>query len=293
MGNLCGFPITLTGGSQAPCGRCQGCRRQRRRGLVARCLLEQRAHAESCFVTLTYDDEHLPLVLEDDQWIPTLEKSHCQRFLKSVKQRAGRLGVPPPRHFLSGEYGHKNQRPHYHAILFGIGPTWRDELQKLWSYGFISAFPANARTMAYVAKYCLKGGDVPAGAAPLFRLFSQRPAIGEPAIDGYLQSLNGLPLEGLMQRSATTTRIDQDVYPLDRTMREKMKRRLHEGYYVPEWFAHDLFTGGDFGQTTEETERGRAAHTKAIARAERRKNIPARSASKGKDSFRRNTPPQQ
>lgn len=72
---------------------------------------ETKVHDESVFVTLTYDDAHLPkgstLVVED-----------CQKFLKRLRERIRPVRI---RFFLCGEYGEKFGRPHYHAIIFGFG----------------------------------------------------------------------------------------------------------------------------------------------------------------------------
>jgi len=45
-----------------PCGQCIGCRLDRSRDWANRCMLELRDHKESVFVTLTYDNDHVPIV---------------------------------------------------------------------------------------------------------------------------------------------------------------------------------------------------------------------------------------
>ena len=47
-------PLTI------PCGRCIGCRLERSRQWAMRCVHEAEMHDENVFVTLTYDDDHLP-----------------------------------------------------------------------------------------------------------------------------------------------------------------------------------------------------------------------------------------
>ena len=54
------FPIKL------PCGQCIGCRLEYSRQWAFRCLAEKQMHKESCFVTLTLDDDHLPT---DGAWL--------------------------------------------------------------------------------------------------------------------------------------------------------------------------------------------------------------------------------
>ena len=45
---------------EIPCGQCIGCRLDRSRAWADRCLLEASQYPHNCFLTLTYDDEHLP-----------------------------------------------------------------------------------------------------------------------------------------------------------------------------------------------------------------------------------------
>ena len=43
-----------------PCGKCLACKLSKAREWAVRCVLEASMYEENCFVTLTYDDEHLP-----------------------------------------------------------------------------------------------------------------------------------------------------------------------------------------------------------------------------------------
>lgn len=60
------------------------------------------------FLTLTYDDKHLP---EDGE----LHYDHVQTFLKNLR----RLCLSRLRFFVCGEYGDLFDRCHWHMILFG------------------------------------------------------------------------------------------------------------------------------------------------------------------------------
>lgn len=138
-----------------PCGQCLGCRIQRSADWALRCVHEAQMHLHNSFVTLTYDQEHLPsdgsLRLED--W---------QKFAKRVRKELG-----PFRFFHCGEYGEKNQRPHYHALLFGL--DFRHDrvsysqtlygsrtLDRLWGQGFTSIGNLTYESAAYVARYVMK-----------------------------------------------------------------------------------------------------------------------------------------
>ena len=91
-----------------PCGKCLACRLNHAKEWAVRCMLESLYHDENYFVTLTYDDEHLPV---DGK----LHKKHYQDFLKRLRASSGCF-----RYFGCGEYGSLNKRPHYHFVLFGI-----------------------------------------------------------------------------------------------------------------------------------------------------------------------------
>ena len=93
---------------ELPCGQCAGCRLERSRQWAVRCVHESQMHERNCFITLTYPDEFLPphggLIYRD-----------FQLFMKRLRKRIGY----PVRFFMCGEYGELDQRPHFHAILFG------------------------------------------------------------------------------------------------------------------------------------------------------------------------------
>ena len=60
------FPKNWTGDEHMdgivtiPCGKCTGCRLDYSRQWANRCMLELLYHKESWFLTLTYDDDHVP-----------------------------------------------------------------------------------------------------------------------------------------------------------------------------------------------------------------------------------------
>lgn len=131
-----------------PCGRCIGCQTGLRREWAFRCQLELRYHDAASFTTLTYDKERLP---------PTLEPYHFQLFLKRLRTNISRsAAVRPIRFFGSGEYGEQNQRPHYHAILYGISELDRDLVEETWGMGRTQTVNATPASIAYTAGYTAK-----------------------------------------------------------------------------------------------------------------------------------------
>ena len=92
-----------------PCGSCIGCRSEQSRQWAVRMMHEARQHDSSLFVTLTLDDRHLNENAE-------LSPEDFSRFIKRLRKTQN----SPISFFGCGEYGEKTQRPHYHALLFGI-----------------------------------------------------------------------------------------------------------------------------------------------------------------------------
>jgi len=159
---------------------------------------EKRLHAESCFITLTYENDYLPLG-------GTLVKRDLQLFMKRLRK----LFYPTlVRFYACGEYGDFNCRPHYHALLFNadfpdkkrIGSNARgeilyvsDTLRSLWPYGHNVLGDVTFDSAAYVARYVMKkitgdraldhysvldGDGVVYDRLPEFTVMSRRPGIG-------------------------------------------------------------------------------------------------------------------
>lgn len=150
---------------ELPCGKCIGCRVDRSRAWAVRCMHEAQMHQDNCFITLTYDDEHLP-----EDYSVSLDA--YQKFLKRLRE-----SVPQTiRFFGCAEYGDENLRPHYHFLIFGYRPTdltlhsrkkniplyTSSSLQQLWKNGFSTVGNLTYQSAAYCARYVFKkiGGDL-------------------------------------------------------------------------------------------------------------------------------------
>lgn len=179
-----------------PCGQCIGCRLDRSRDWANRCMLELQYHRSAYFVTLTYNDEHVPRSYYSDPETGeafeslTLVPRDLQLFFKRLRKKVGKI-----RYFACGEYGDQTMRPHYHAIIFGLElydliPWSRNELgqqyyrspflEEVWSIrkaptrhgsvnilcadpeyffepiGHVCVAEVSWETCAYVARYCTK-----------------------------------------------------------------------------------------------------------------------------------------
>lgn len=184
-----------------PCGQCRPCRINRRRVWTHRIMLEAKLHTSCGFLTLTYDDEHLPSDL-------SLDPRHTQLFLKRLRKE---LPVGSLRFFLVGEYGTSGERginPHYHCAIFGLGCRGRRflpetgsrcycvscELVRLvWGKGNITLDPLERKSAQYIAGYVVKKLSrslyTAQGLYPEFQRSSNRPGIGAGVVDGFLPTL--------------------------------------------------------------------------------------------------------
>lgn len=178
-----------------PCGNCMGCRLERSRQWALRCMDEASLYEDNCFVTLTYNEDHLP---SDG----SLNRKHVQNFLKRLRKRFQGLKI---RTFYCGEYGENLGRPHYHLILFNL--DFKDKyywktvneftyyrssiLEELWPYGNSVVGDCTFESCAYVARYCCKkingskANEHYKGKLPEFCQASLKPGIGNAWIEKY------------------------------------------------------------------------------------------------------------
>lgn len=137
-------------------------------------------HSSAWFLTLTYDEEHVPYRMTWDNGtgeVLTENYSLCyedmQKFWKRLRRyleyhnRQNKL-----MYFQAGEYGSQTHRPHYHAIVYDLdirqeelkiykkkgGYTYYncEWLEKLWGLGYVVIAPAEWKNMAYTARYTTK-----------------------------------------------------------------------------------------------------------------------------------------
>lgn len=144
-----------------PCGQCIGCRLERSRQWAIRCMHEASLYDKNCFITLTYDEGHLPFG-------DSLVYRDFQLFLKRVRRRFSSARI---RFYMCGEYGEEFGRPHFHACLFNF--DFPDKvylrrgakgsklytsklLDELWGKGLCSVGDVTFESAAYVARYVMK-----------------------------------------------------------------------------------------------------------------------------------------
>lgn len=157
---------------KVPCGQCLGCKQKRIRDWALRCQHESKMHQYSYFITLTYDEKHLP----DGN---SLCYADFQSFMKKLRHWTGifdwrtrkQWESTKVRFFMCGEYG-ETKRPHYHALIYNFpipdlkffritekgSIIYTSELVSwLWNNrGFITVGFVEYASAAYVAQYCIK-----------------------------------------------------------------------------------------------------------------------------------------
>jgi len=190
----CYTPGKTRSGQVVSCGGCKFCRLKYAGEWAVRCTHEASLYQENCFITLTYDDKRLPPGYDLREG---LIYSHFQvDFLKALRDRCGGLtkvrhhnfgkinkktGEPYPefhrpiRFYMSGEYGEKRARPHWHACLFNFDfsdkyfwrwrkfpngtkyPVFRSPtLEELWPYGNSEIGSVTFQSAGYCARYIMK-----------------------------------------------------------------------------------------------------------------------------------------
>lgn len=169
---------------ERPCGKCPACLANKAQEWTYRLYAENKLHRKSCFVTLTYSDDNLCRLHLSDSGLYSLSKREFQNFIKrlrkSVSERIRFYGV--------GEYGGQTKRPHFHAIIFGLGVSDRKLIEQAWPFGFVTVGDVSPSSIAYVARYCTKKlfserlDYEKEGILPEFALMSNRPGIGFNAI---------------------------------------------------------------------------------------------------------------
>lgn len=168
----------ITEYEEIPCGVCIGCRVDASRRWAARAMAECQLHDHNYFVTLTYDNEHVP---KDGQ----LQKRDLQNFFKRLRK------FRSFRYLACGEYGDRFGRPHYHVCMFGLDihdlKVYQQGeytlftsafLSHVWGKGFVQVGDLNYSTASYITRYVLKKRGQWTEEKKPFYLMSRRPGIG-------------------------------------------------------------------------------------------------------------------
>lgn len=259
------------------CGKCLACRVKKRRDWTTRLALEMLQHQEGCFLTLTYDEDHVPWSFDSRSLDKTDLQKFMKRFRRNLEKYKGRSC--PVRFYACGEYGSRGtERPHYHIVIFGVSDmdfdvisavdaAWREPgkggLGPGRSLGIWTLDPLNEKRIAYVAgyvmkklikptrHYCVKNGKrlLDRGASQRdehgtlseFRLMSRRPGLGA----GFVADIVALWQSSSAFRNALTKNGDVPSvirhlgknYFLDRFIKQKLRDALGIEYDPTVYYA--------------------------------------------------------
>jgi hypothetical protein len=136
-----------------PCGKCPKCLARKANAWAFRLLAEQKRSHSSDFITLTYDDDHLTYIQEDQ---PVLVKRDVQLFFKKLRKLQSQnldWSHVPIKYFAVGEYGTNTLRPHYHLILINAHLPL---IQSAWDKGQVHYASCTPASIAYTLKYMSK-----------------------------------------------------------------------------------------------------------------------------------------
>lgn len=239
---LCSSPVTVSGLGVVGCGQCIPCRINKRREWVGRLTLEAGQYTDNAFITLTYDDEHLPTVigpqLPGDGHLGNLLPEHLRNFLKRFRTSVAPHKV---RFYAVAEYGDDTQRPHFHIAMFNYPSCqWGQTRPKkyccptcelvrtTWGMGNVYLGTLEESSMNYVAGYVLKKltnkYDIRLnGRHPEFARMSLRPGIGADAMHEVASTVLEFNLVETQGDVPSALRHGSRILPLGRYLRRKLR----------------------------------------------------------------------
>lgn len=212
---ICVSPVTLKRDGEivtVPCGKCIECLSRRRKEWSIRLMEEYKVAPSAHFITLTYDDKNLP----EGDLLPSLCKRDMQLFIKRLRKVA-KFRI---RYYAVGEYGDKTQRPHYHAIIFGIHYDLNEVyslVEDAWNLGLIHIGTVSEASVGYVTKYLISNFKDIGAREPPFSIMSRRPGLGSD----YLIRMRGY-YEG---------KVDRNYYPRPEGKKDSLPRYYRDRLY--------------------------------------------------------------
>lgn len=193
----CKFPIRVPyykdenapkGYKIVPCGKCIDCRKQLSNTWTFRLLCQLDKSRNNLFVTLTYDNNNVPIKIINSIPYLNLDENKLQSFLKKFRDDSRyryqkitgidkKLCKCPMKYFAIGDYGTQTLRPHYHILIFNCVYTRLDlinYLQDNWQLGNCRVDIAQPAHTSYICKYITNlSNDYPNEVTKPFRLMSR------------------------------------------------------------------------------------------------------------------------
>lgn len=155
-----------------PCYHCLNCRVDRQNQFVDKAEYEYIQYGCGAFVTFTYDDVHLFqnsfIDSHSGKTLSSINKKEAKDFLNRLNKlvhkeadRLKKLGIDNKlcrsdyKYVLSAEYGDQFNRPHFHALFFGLDFAYCERLfWRAWNFkGSIQVGAIKNGGIAYCVKY--------------------------------------------------------------------------------------------------------------------------------------------
>jgi len=138
------------------CGKCINCRKQIAFNYTRRVKEHMFYNPKGFFATLTYDGEK--------EGTFSLSTTHLQKFFKRLRKKFSDRKIS---YLACGEYGRRFDRPHYHALIFGLSiydldlgkignKLYSNTLLKIWHMGYNNVAPIVEERIYYTTGYILK-----------------------------------------------------------------------------------------------------------------------------------------
>lgn len=157
-----------------PCGKCIPCRKRHASNWSIRLSKEAERASSAFFLTLTYDNDHIPI---SDRGYMTLDYGHLTAFFKKLRKK-NKTGI---KYYAVGEYGGRSERPHFHIVIFNMRlATFVNEttaylhlngnvpmdgtyecMSTIWDKGHVTIGQVNEASIGYCVMYIHKGSDIP------------------------------------------------------------------------------------------------------------------------------------
>lgn len=130
-----------------------------------RIIWEKKRSRSALFVTLTYDDNHVPI--NKETMTITLNKKEIPLYIKRLRKLHDKIEYKdkkPIKYYGVGEYGEDRERPHYHIIIFNALPelipiAWAIDKTMLGMVQ-IGDKGVTAGGARYLAQYMMTGQDL-------------------------------------------------------------------------------------------------------------------------------------
>lgn len=165
-----------------PCGKCPECLKSRASAWSFRLMQEMKTSWSGYFLTLTYDNNNVPISKNGFMSLSKGKSAHHKLFFKVLRRKHERAGfdysdpgTPRIKYYLVGEYGGETYRPHYHLIVFNvkleliIGKRNCDVIRiagydskrhindgHMWKKGYMTVGTVGEDSVGYALKYMTK-----------------------------------------------------------------------------------------------------------------------------------------